>query len=506
MHLLAGIHIAWSTVYLIMGVTILTIWLRFGQTRTYLLFSLICLELLVFSIARTSFYLQGGSQPGVLSGQILMAMLPAATGTMASAAAWRAEVRGRRWLLLFGLTHTVSFFFLVSCLAGWCLDYSHVVEQTFHLLVMQGTLHEYSLSPLGYALAFYSLALALFACVQLMKGYRDDPVIRIFFVISFGCLALATINDVLLQAKIIASVYLVEHCIFFVILCVFMGFLREFERSRQQLQKRTEELEEANRRLESLAEDLSESLDRLERAHDETRRLRPMADLGRLSASLAHEIRNPLAVLTNVSSTLARHGGGEGDREEYESLLTMMKEETNRLARLVEDLLLFSQTGRLSREPVDPGLLLQTAAADVQEQFHESDGYRIEIRREDELPAFPGSFDSIRRALVNLLVNAMQSSTADKTVRILARRGGDRQERLMIGVEDRAGGVPTEEISEIFEPFFSTRTTGTGLGLPIVKSIVEAHQGELSLENAPGVGATFWMALPVVEQRPSREK
>jgi signal transduction histidine kinase len=292
------------------------------------------------------------------------------------------------------------------------------------------------------------------------------------------------------------TTYVVEHGFFFFFLGVLTGFLREFERSREELRLRTEALQRANDSLERLADDLSESTIRLDRVTSEKQMLRPMADLGRLSASLAHEIRNPLAVLSNVASTLRRHARSGVEGEEFKALVEMLQEETDRLARLVDDLLLFSQSGRVSREPVDAAQVIDLAVADVREQFAVEGDNTIDVHIEPDLPALTGSTESLRRAFVNLLTNAIQSSNGHTAVRAIARRNPDRSDVVMIGVEDAAGGVPEDLMSEIFEPFFSTRPTGTGLGLPIVKSIVEAHSGDLLLENRPGKGATFWMCLP----------
>jgi signal transduction histidine kinase len=176
----------------------------------------------------------------------------------------------------------------------------------------------------------------------------------------------------------------------------------------------------------------------------------------------------------------------------------MLQEETDRLARLVDDLLLFSQSGRVSRQPVEASALIDLVLSDVEDHLSQGERPRLQVEVEPDLPPIPGSLDSLRRAYVNLLVNAIQSSNGRGTVRVVARRNPDRRDVVMFGVQDDAGGIPERVLSEIFEPFFSTRPTGTGLGLSIVRSIVEAHDGDLLLENRPGEGASFWMCLPIV--------
>jgi signal transduction histidine kinase len=266
-------------------------------------------------------------------------------------------------------------------------------------------------------------------------------------------------------------------------LCVLFGFVREVEISRGQLTARTQALKQAS---------IS-----LNRATDETRRLRPMADLGRLSASLAHEIRNPLAVLCNVASSLRHRNALERDHAKVEPLIGMMQEETDRLARLVDDLLLFSQTSRMSNGTVDIPSLVTVALNDVARLYEPTAKPEIGVEVDARLPSISGNQDSLRRALSNLIANSFQSSNGRGTVRVIACQKDEHPDAVLIGVVDDAGGVPEEHRSEIFDPFFSTRPTGTGLGLPIAKSIAEAHLGSLIFENRPGEGAGFWLCLPI---------
>jgi signal transduction histidine kinase len=498
MELLAGINLAWTAFYILISIALVAIYLRFGRNRDYLIFAVVCAELSVYSASRVAFYLATDFQSIVMPGKVMLACLGPATATLLHLAMRRASVSGRRLVAASVLVHVIGVGYMIASLMGGALDYTKPMQKPISLGFTKMILREYELSSLGLVIA--CLAVALLAGWFLYKSYRNDRLNKVLIVTAFTVLGLFTINDILLATNLVQSIYVVEHGFFFFILGVLTGFLREFERSREQLRLRSEALEEASRSLEQLTDDLSESTIRLDRARSETYRLRPMADLGRLSASLAHEIRNPLAVLSNVASTLRRHGTMEGGDREFDSLVEMLQEETDRLARLVDDLLLFSQSGRLSREPVEAGPLVELAVSDVREIYGEEPRPHIEIDVEDSLPPIPGSVESLRRAYVNLIVNAIQSSNGGGSVKVVARRNPNRRDVMMFGVEDRAGGIPENVLAEVFEPFFSTRPTGTGLGLPIVKSIVEAHDGELLVENRPGKGASFWMCLPVVSR------
>ncbi len=495
MELLAGINLAWTAFYILISLSLCAIYLRFGRNRDYLVFAVVCAELSVYSGSRVAFYLASDFESILMPGRVMMASLAPATATLLHLAMRRASIRRRTLAITSTATHAAAVGFMILSLLGGALDYSKPLHKPISLGFTKVVLREYGLSTPGLAMAVLCLAGALVAGGFLVRSYRGDRFNKVLIAAAFTVLGLFTLNDILLATNVTRSIYVVEHGFFLFILGVLTGFLREFERSREELRLRSEALQEANMSLEQLADDLSESAIRLDRARSETSRLRPMADLGRLSASLAHEIRNPLAVLSNVASTLRRHGRSRDT--EFVSLVEMLQEETDRLARLVDDLLLFSQSGRVTREPVEAGPLVALAVSDVREIYGE-EGQHVEIDVQDGLPPIPGSVESLRRAYVNLIVNAIQSSNGGGAVKVIARRNPDRPDVLMFGVEDRAGGIPESVQSEIFEPFFSTRPTGTGLGLPIVKSIVEAHEGDLMLENRPGEGACFWMCLPIV--------
>jgi signal transduction histidine kinase len=465
MDLLAGISLAWTTIYCFVAIALVAIYLRFGRHRDVLIFAVICAEMAVFTATRVQAYIGVDVGTVVLTGRIEMAILCPAVATLLHLAMRRSGVAGRTIVLASGGIHGLAIVFMILSLAGLILDESTVLVRHLDLVYEGATLEEYGMTTLGIVMLVLCLGGAMAAGWLLVRSYRRDLFSSVVIATTFVLLGVLTANDILLAIDAIDTIYMVEHGTMLLLVGVLTTFLREFELSREELRQRTAALEEASRSLERLSEDLSESTLRLDRAKDETHRLRPMADLGRLSASLAHEI---------------------------------LQEETDRLARLVDDLLLFSQSGRVSREPVDASVLVDLAVGSVREQYGKAERLEIEVDVEPGLPPVPGSMESLRRACVNLIVNAIQSSGPGGAVRVIAQRNPDRPDVIMIGVEDVAGGIPEDVISEIFEPFFSTRPTGTGLGLSIVRSIVEAHDGDLVLENRPGVGATFWICLPMV--------
>jgi two-component system sensor histidine kinase HydH len=217
-----------------------------------------------------------------------------------------------------------------------------------------------------------------------------------------------------------------------------------------------------------------------ERRFEEQRRL---AVLGEMSSVIAHELRNPLASLKGHAQLLAERLPAEGrERKKAERIVL----EAQRLETLSGDLLDFSRSGPIDRRETDPAALLRAAAESV-------DASGIVLSLEDAPQRFPLDAERVRQALTNLLLNAVQASPdgAPATARV-AMEG----ESLVFTVRDRGPGIPAADLERIFEPFYTTRPTGTGLGLAVAQRIVQMHGGTLTAANDPGGGASFRMAIP----------
>jgi two-component system, NtrC family, sensor histidine kinase HydH len=206
---------------------------------------------------------------------------------------------------------------------------------------------------------------------------------------------------------------------------------------------------------------------------------RRLASLGEMSAVLAHEIRNPLASLKGNAQLLAeRLPPGEKARQKADRVV----EEAIRLETLTNNLLVFVRTGELARRPTAPAELLREAAAAVDPE--------IEVDAADAPPSWSLDAERLRQVLVNLLENAVQ---AGPPVRARVSSSGG---RLVFEVEDHGPGVAAADAERIFEPFFTKRAQGTGLGLAVAKRVVELHAGTIAVEDAPGGGARFRVTIP----------
>lgn len=223
---------------------------------------------------------------------------------------------------------------------------------------------------------------------------------------------------------------------------------------------------------------------RYESALARIERERRLSLLGEMTAVLAHEIRNPLASLKGNAQLLAeRLGADSADRRKADRVVT----EASRLEALTTDLLDFARTGPLDLAPVDPAELLRASAQEVAPEGFDLDSggapasWTLDARR-------------MRQALTNLLRNAHQATDPGRQ-RPLVRIGIE-EGALVLAIRDHGPGLPQGQEKRVFDPFFTTRASGTGLGLAVARRIVELHGGSITAENHPEGGALLTITLP----------
>jgi two-component system sensor histidine kinase HydH len=213
---------------------------------------------------------------------------------------------------------------------------------------------------------------------------------------------------------------------------------------------------------------------------------RHLAALGEMSAVLAHEIRNPLASLKGHAQLLAER---VEDDPALARKVARIVDEAQRLEALTHGLLDFARTGRIEVADVDPVALLRRCVDACPHTAIELDHTGAPARWRLDAP-------KLERVLGNLLDNAAQAAP-DATVQARVHADG---RRLVFEVRDHGPGVPAEERARIFEPFHTTRTRGTGLGLAVTQRIVAQHGGTIEVLDAPGGGACFRVSLPADPQ------
>ncbi len=240
--------------------------------------------------------------------------------------------------------------------------------------------------------------------------------------------------------------------------------------------------------------DLKKSYDDLARTQAELVRHERLAALGELAAVMAHEVRNPLGVIFNSLTTLKRLLHPTGDAE---MLLSMVGEEADRLNRIVADLLDFARPYELTKKPIAIEPIIASAIDAATKSIH-TPQVKVVSQIPSALPLFPVDAHFVRQGLVNLLVNAVQAMPKGGVVTVKASLEGEGPNSwLVIDVSDEGVGLTPRAAEKMFQPFFTTKATGTGLGLAVVKRIVDAHLGEVSARvNANGRGTTFRCRFP----------
>ncbi len=220
-----------------------------------------------------------------------------------------------------------------------------------------------------------------------------------------------------------------------------------------------------------------------------------LTHLGKLSSGMAHEIRNPLNFIGLAVDHLGAMMEGKGAEEEAEKrqVIDRIKEEIGRLNELVTNFILYGRPPELHRAAVRIPELAAGVLRMAEERLRaQSISCRTEFIDTREIHADP---DMLRRALVNLVGNAVDAMPDGGTLSVSA--GPRTDGRYSVVVEDTGMGIPAEEREKIFEPYFTTKASGLGLGLVLTKKIVDAHKGEIFVDSTPGKGTRIEVALPV---------
>jgi len=240
----------------------------------------------------------------------------------------------------------------------------------------------------------------------------------------------------------------------------------------------------------------------LARIEEMSRRLRQserLSSLGKLAAGVAHEIRNPLNAISIASQRLQREYLPEdkGRREDFLRKTGVIRDEIRRLNDIVEEFLNFSRRDKLELRDYPVEEILRKLVSLVEE---EANVKGITIRKEWSRSAspVPMDVDKFQQALLNILKNAMESITGEGTITVAV--GRPENGTVGIRISDTGAGLPPEEIERIFNPEYTTKEKGLGLGLPIAHEIIRGHGGEIRVESRVGSGTTFEIRLPAKDR------
>jgi signal transduction histidine kinase len=341
-----------------------------------------------------------------------------------------------------------------------------------HVVPWAGAVYRDALAtPLGDAcFAFYACSLLVplsRSARALVAGDRSE----IADVVGMSALLVTGVHDSLVAARVIPMPYLLDVGYLVLVTSVAVSLAARFRATTIDLHATKAELVARER----------------------------LAALGEMSAVVAHEVRNPVGVIFNAVAMLRRVSPTDPKREE---LLAMVEEEAERLKRMIANLLDFAKPPNVTLTEVDVTKLLTNVATSARLAGGVEGANPIERDHpRDEVVVVPPAKpvhvacdpELMRQALLNLVQNALQAEGRARAVELRARED---RESVVIEVVDDGDGVAEQDRERIFLPFFTTRPTGVGLGLPVVSRVVEAHGGELAYRTTDGGGATFGIRLP----------
>jgi signal transduction histidine kinase len=220
---------------------------------------------------------------------------------------------------------------------------------------------------------------------------------------------------------------------------------------------------------------------------------RRVTALGRLTAGVAHEVKNPLNAMTIHLELLKQKLAAGAESSATEAHVDVISREIRRLDDVVQGFLKFAKPEELTIKPVPPGDLIDEVLKTLAVEANVT-GVTLESLIASEVPTIEADPGIFRQALLNLAKNAVQAMPHGGTLTMAAAPAKDG--RVEIRVSDTGVGIPPENLAKIFDLYFTTKQTGTGIGLSLVYRTVQLHNGDIDVESTPGVGTTFVIKMP----------
>jgi signal transduction histidine kinase len=248
---------------------------------------------------------------------------------------------------------------------------------------------------------------------------------------------------------------------------------------------------------------------RIEDAHRDFREIQKrliqgekLAAIGEMAASIAHELKGPLVSIGGFAKRLERKFAADSTEHKYAETIV---HEVGRLEKMLSDTLFFSKKATICYSPCNIKNIVDESLAILAGSL-EDKNIRVKVRFYPGIPSFLADCQQLKQVILNLLSNAAESMKNGGTLSTtIATTKLDGDAAISISISDTGGGIPVEILNDIFNPFFTTKECGTGLGLPISHKIVTNHGGRILVHNNPGVGVQFKVILPLHQCIPSSE-
>jgi len=276
------------------------------------------------------------------------------------------------------------------------------------------------------------------------------------------------------------------------------GKISKFIDISRDITKKLKEEEEMTRRLEQMVEERTRQL---KETHNKLLHQDKMASLGKLAASVVHEINNPIAGILNLILLIKRifeeDKLGKNTRSHIIKYLDLMETETRRISQIVSSLLAFSRQSKMELHELDLNQLIEQTLF-LNSNLFKISKVKIEKRLDKNLPKIMGSADQLQQVFMNIISNAVEAME-HKNGSVLKIETACEDDKLVVIFEDTGVGIPEENLSKIFEPFFTTKKNGkgVGLGLSVAYGIIQEHGGSIDVKSIPGKGSVLKIKLPL---------
>ncbi len=231
----------------------------------------------------------------------------------------------------------------------------------------------------------------------------------------------------------------------------------------------------------------------------QSRRSEAMAAIGTVAAGVAHELNNPLAIISARAELMMAEGAKLGLNSQLMSDLEVIQRNSQRASRVATELLTLARQPQKAHRPISINDLIAETILLFREQTMR-DEIRIETQLADSLPEVMGDRTALSQAIVNLLSNAREAISRAGVIRITTQVSTGHPDEVLLTVEDTGTGISEDVLPHIFDLFYTTKSTGTGLGLWITRRAIREHGGEIDVTSKPGAGTIFRITLPALSR------